>query len=154
MQSISLQYTEDTEVIKYVLNHTDIVSIAPDEAPVITSELIKESLNKSAYFSVYSNEGLIGLFAVHDEDENGLEVHINMLKIGRGQVAIEAAKEFINSIFTITEYTRLIAKVPTMYLNVINFVSTLGFKMHHLTEEDYIKNGNTYDVITFYLEKY
>jgi hypothetical protein len=74
-------------------------------------------------------------------------IHINTLRDGRGDTAIEAALDGMQWIKENTHYTYVVAYIPTKYMNVIRFSEKVGFMKNLFIPNSYVKDGVMYDMV-------
>lgn len=153
-----LELTDNIDDVFYITTHPDLIEDISDKN---SSELSLEDYKKAIEYTmkdylhikvVDDSDNIAGLFNCHD-DNGDLEVHINMLKKYRKDFAVLAAKSFIELVFNETGYNKIVAKVPSKFLNVFKFVSNLGFKLDHMVEKDYKAEDDMYDIYCFSLSK-
>ena len=143
---------DDLEFVDAVLTHPAIYPhISDDYSPSIKEFTAKPLLKRPAcYVLMYKDYGL-----VLSQPMNGtmFDTHITMLPEHRGKDAIEASDGFAHYLFTETTCEKIMAIIPELFPNVMNFVQRIGFKAEgHLTKS-IKKNGKLIDQYVFGLEK-
>lgn len=73
-------------------------------------------------------------------------VHINVTKVGRGEMALKAAQDAIEWIKENTEFKYLNAHIPSRYPNVKAFAEKVGFRTEFTIPKACKKDGKTYDI--------
>lgn len=155
---MKLEITDNVDDIFYVTTHQDLIGdISDDVSSSLTldeyKKAIESTLKDYIHIKVLDDNGEIaGLFNCHDENGN-LEVHINMLKKYRGIFALEAVGRFKELIFNKTNYTKLVTKIPSKFLNVFKFTSKIGGQLEYMIPEAHIVGGKKYDLYYFSLSK-
>lgn len=155
---MKLELTDNIDDIVYITTHPDLIKDIADDVSSALSieqyrEAVKATLNNYLHIKVMDDNGeLAGLFNCHDEEGN-LEVHINMLKKYRGEFAIEATNKFKDLVFNKTDYTKLVTKVPSKFLNVFKFTSKMGGKLEYMIPDSHSIDGKNYDLYCFSLSK-
>jgi hypothetical protein len=127
--------------IKAVLCEPSIYdTISSDGAPLFT-EFEPPITSDYVYVGGYIDSKIIGLMVYH-KYLDGLECHVQVLPEYRA----EHAKRFGEKSLTFRGNLPLYAEIPDLYKNVLSFALLNDFKVIKVRENDYIKNGETYNV--------
>jgi len=136
-----VKQTTDRAEIKAILCHPVIYdTITADNCPNI--EDYEPPINKDyKYIGCYVNSKIIGLIIYH-EYLDGDEIHVQVLPEFRK----EYAQKFLEQSLDLRRTLTLYAEIPTLYTNVLRFALANNFEAIDEKENDYIKNGKTYNV--------
>lgn len=131
----------DANEIKKVLCHPDVYErINDDHCP--PSERFTPP-DWARYIAGYAPE-IIGVMIFHGSP---VKCHIGVLPEHKGK-AFLFAKRAIQA----SGYQSLYAEIPNCYQNVIEFSKYLGFKQGETKPDDFLKNGELFDVTVMRLE--
>lgn len=140
-----IEQTRDIEEIKRVMGHPEIYDrISCDGAPSI--EDFSPDVDNEVYLAGYVNESLVGIINVHDISEACWEIHIQVLPEQR-KYAHEFGQKCIEWVWSNTSCKKLVAQIPSIYLDVIDFAKSKGFKVEGVNEKSYMKYNVLLDQI-------
>lgn len=133
--------TKDLDEIKAVLCNPSIYdTITDDNSPLIDD--FEPPVNEEyKYIAGYVDNEIIGVTVYH-KYLDGNKVHFQVLPEHRKEHAIKFGEQAIKFKGTLPLY----AEIPDLYQNVLNFAFINGFKVVEVKENDYTKNGETYNV--------
>lgn len=82
------------------------------------------------------------------------DFHIAVLKEGRGQMAVDAAKRALKEyIFNKTPCLKIIIQVPAFNRGMIRFARNLGARIEGVLKNSFLKSGKLHDQLIFSLSK-
>jgi hypothetical protein len=153
-----IEVTDDLELIASLMEHPDLYNrITDDHSYGLRGEKLIQHLedNKrhTLYLKVSHENEVVGFFECSEIEDGSLDMHPNMLKKARGPLALKAGEMVRDMLFKYTSYSRLVAKVPSKYLEVLKYATKIGFKLDHMVEKAFIKNNVEYDMYYLSLEK-
>ena len=133
--------TTNIDEIKSILCNDAIYdTIGSDNAPLV--EDFEPPVNDDyLYVGGYAEGEIIALMVYH-KYLNGLECHVQVLPEHRKEHAINFGEQSLLFKGTLPLY----AEIPDLYKNVLTFALLNDFKVIEVRENDYIKNGETYNV--------
>ncbi len=127
--------------LKSVLCHPEIYdTISSDECPSI-EDFEPPITDDYSYIVGYVKGEAIGVMIYHSY-RDGNECHVQVLPHHRKEHAIEFGEQALNFRGTLPLY----AEIPDLYKNVLAFALLNDFKVIEVKENNYIKNGKTYNV--------
>jgi hypothetical protein len=133
--------TTNIDEIKAVLCHPAIYdTISGDDAPLI-DEFEPPVTDEYLYIGGYVNDKIIGVMVYH-KYLDGNECHVQVLPEYRKEHAIKFGEQSLSFRGTLPLY----AEIPDLYKNVLAFALLNNFKVIDVRENEYIKNGETYNV--------
>ena len=136
-----LKETKDLEEIKRVLCNPAIYdTITGDECP-LAAEFEPPVSDDYLYVGGYIEGKIIALMVYH-KYLDGNECHVQVLPKYRK----EHAKEFGEQSLLFKGTLPLYAEIPDLYKNVLSFALMNNFNVIDVKENDYTKNGKTYNV--------
>jgi hypothetical protein len=136
-----LKKTTDISEIKTVLcNEVIYATIGSDSAPLIT-EFEPPVNDEYLYIGGYVKGEIIALMVYH-KYLNGNECHVQVLPKHRKEHAIKFGEQALEFRGTLPLY----AEIPSLYKNVLDFALLNSFEVIKVRKNDYIKNGQPYDV--------
>ena len=154
-----IEPTKNTKLIASLMMHSDLFErITDDTSSAMTKEDIiahlDDKLDRTIFLTAMDNDRIVrGFFECEEQEDSSFDTHPNMLKIGRGPFAFQAAMEVIMMLFTYTNAKILRCRVPSKYLDVLRFASSLGFKLDYMVEKEYVKHGEEYDMYYMIMHK-
>ena len=131
---------DDVEDIKKVLCVGSIYECITDDTCPPADEFEPPTDQCYTYVAGYVNGEIIGIMVYH-KYLDGNECHIQVLPDYRKQHAREFAEQALLFRGTLPLY----AEIPDLYKNVINFAIAHDFEVIDTKENNYIKNGKTYN---------
>jgi hypothetical protein len=136
-----LKETTNIDDIKAVLCHPDIYdAITDDQCPAI--ECFEPPVNDEyLYIGGYVKGEIIAVMVYH-KYKDGNKCHVQVLPAHRK----EHAKKFGQQSLLFRGTVPLYAEIPDLYKNVLDFALLNDFEVISVIENDYIKNGKTYNV--------
>jgi len=144
--------TFDAEVVKSVITSPEIWDVVSDDSMNI--ETYEPDPVGVVFITVTSNNGeIMGLFTLAVVNSVTLRGHIAILPEFRkisGEIALEAARWFIENC---GEYTKIIAEIPSIFPNVMAFISRSGFNKEGVRVKSIMKGGVLHDVHLFGITK-
>ena len=115
-------------------------TITGDDCPLV--EDFEPPVNDDyLYIGGYVEDKIIALMVYH-KYLDGNKCHVQVLPEYRK----EHAKTFGEQVLLFKGTLPLYAEIPGLYKNVLNFALMNGFNVIDVKENDYIKNGETYNV--------
>jgi len=144
---------KDEEKINYILGHESVYPWICDDgcSENIRYELGTLALERREWIILSPNENTIFLFI--PVNSVMYDVHTNILPNGRGKLAIKAAKQAMEWMFTGTSCLKLISWVPVFNKAAIKFSLMCGLKKEGNSAKSFFKDGNLYDQILFGITK-
>jgi len=137
---LTLKQTVDIDDIKTVLCNAVIYdSISDDECP--KAEEFEPPITDCLYIGGYVKDKLIALMIYH-KYLDGNKCHVQVLPEHRKEHAINFGEQALEFRGTLPLY----AEIPDLYKNVLAFALMNNFKVIDVRENDYIKNGEAYNV--------
>ncbi len=131
----------NTADIKTVLCHPEIYDvISSDECPLL-ADFEPPMTEEYTYIVGYVKGEPIGVMIYH-KYRDGLECHVQVLPQYRKEHAINFGQQSLEFRGTVPIY----AEIPDLYKNVLAFALLNNFEVIEVKENDYIKNGKTYNV--------
>ena len=132
--------TKDRKEIESVLCRSEIYdTITDDESPNI--EDFNPPINDDyLYIGGYVNSKIIGLMVYH-KYLDGNKCHVQVLPEFRK----EYARKFGEQVLEFRGHSPLYAEIPDLYKNVLDFALLNKFKVIGIKQNDYIKQGKTYN---------
>lgn len=132
--------TSKEDIEKVLCDPVIYDTISGDDCP--TAEEFNPPINNDyLYIGGYVNGEIIGIMVYH-KYLDGQECHIQVLPKYRKEHAIKFAEQVLTFKGTLPLY----AEIPDLYQNVLAFSFLNNFKVIDVKENDYIKNGKTYNV--------
>jgi len=153
-----IEVTRDLDLIATLMEHPDLYNrITDDHSYGLRGQELLDHLESrkdwSLYLKVTHEQEVVGFFECVEIEDGSLDMHPNFLKKSRGKLALQPGQMVRDMIFEHTQYSRLVAKVPSKYLDVLKYATKIGFKLDHMVEKAFIKNGIEYDMYYLSLEK-
>ena len=132
--------TKDREEIESVLCRSEIYdTITDDESPNV--EDFNPPINDDyLYIGGYVNSKIIGLMVYH-KYLDGNKCHVQVLPEFRKKYA----RKFGEQVLEFRGHSPLYAEIPDLYKNVLDFALLNKFKVIGIKQNDYIKQGKTYN---------
>ena len=132
--------TKDREEIESVLCRSEIYdTITDDKSP--NAEDFNPPINDDyLYIGGYVNSKIIGLMVYH-KYLDGNKCHVQVLPEFRK----EYARKFGEQVLEFRGHSPLYAEIPDLYKNVLDFALLNKFKVIGIKQNDYIKQGKTYN---------
>ena len=136
-----LKETTDLNEIKAVLCNPAIYdTITDDNSPLI--EDFEPPINDNYLYVGGYIKGEIAALMVYHKYLDGNKCHVQVLPEYRKEYAINFGEQSLLFKGTLPLY----AEIPDLYKNVLAFALSNSFKVKSVKENDYIKNGKTYNV--------
>jgi RimJ/RimL family protein N-acetyltransferase len=144
-----IKIPSDEDILKVFRNPVVYDAVSSDSAPDIEDWQIDRSGN---YVGYYVGDEIAGIWVYHDEGD-GCHIHIQILPEYRKEYAKEAGKLFLDYTWECTDKDVLIAEIPELYLNVVKFTRSFGFRFSGIKESAYRKSGTDWDVFQLQLRR-
>ena len=133
--------TANLDDIKSILCNPAIYdTISDDNDPAIES-FEPPITDEYLYIGGYVKGEIVALMVYH-KYLDGNECHVQVLPRFRKEHAINFGQQSLEFRGTVPLY----AEIPDLYKNVLDFALLNNFKVIDIKENDYIKNGKTYNV--------
>lgn len=132
------------EKLNYFINHSSIYpNIAPDGTGYLdASDLLGQS---DTYFFIINGVGILFW-----REEGGFKSDIYALPRKRGATAKRAYEKALKYMFEVTD--KILVEAPAFNKASRHFIGSLGFKRTGIKPGAWVKDGVSYDVITYELE--
>lgn len=127
--------------IKTVLCHPEIYDTITDDNCPKLEDFVPPMNEEYTYIVGYVKGEPIGAMIYH-KYRDGNKCHVQVLPEYRK----EYAKKFGEQSLLFKGTLPLYAEIPDLYKNVLDFALINNFKVIDVKENDYIKNGQTYNV--------
>lgn len=136
-----LKETTNLDDIKAVLCNPAIYDTITDDNCPLAEEFKPPINDEYLYIGGYVKGEIIALMVYH-KYLNGNACHVQVLPEHRKEYAINFGEQSLLFKGNLPLY----AEVPDLYKNVLAFALLNNFKVIDVKENDYIKNGKTYNV--------
>ena len=133
--------TDNIDDIKAVLCNPTIYDTITDDNCPLASEYDPPINDDYLYVGGYVKGEIIALMVYH-KYLDGNECHVQVLPRFRKEHAINFGEQSLLFKGTLPLY----AEIPDLYKNVLNFALLNNFKVINVKDNDYVKNGKTYNV--------
>lgn len=133
----------DLQLIKSIITHGSIWPYVHDDLvenkeDFYISPPVKDFIY---YLGVKDNKQIVGLFMLNRCNSVTYEIHTCLLKAGRGEAAIQHAKDVVEWIFNNTQCQRLITQVPENNSPAYRLALAAGLTQYGLNENAFkLKN--------------
>lgn len=131
--------TTDVEKINRVLKHPDIFERISEDG--VNIKLWQPDINGAFYLTDDQN---IGVMVYHWLNGITLECHVQVLPEHR-EKAFEFGQKALRWAWVNTEATKIVAQIPTIYIDVLRFAYKHGFSFEGNNKQSYKKHGRIYD---------
>ena len=136
-----LKKTTNIDDVKAILcNEAIYDTISGDDAP-LAKDFEPPINDEYLYIGGYVNGKIIALMVYH-KYLDGNECHVQVLPEYRKEYAVKFGEQSL----TFKGTQPLYAEIPDLYKNVLVFALLNNFEVIDVKENDYIKNGETYNV--------
>lgn len=88
---------------------------------------------------------LIGCFIIHPQNRICMDVHVQVLPEHRKRWAREFGKAVIEWTWENTSAQKLVAQIPFLYPNVMEFAREMGFEVEGVNTQSFRKKGKIWD---------
>lgn len=143
---MKLEPITDLEVIKSVLTDPEMWERIKEDDNVLEEFIVPED-DKLLWLGVHTDDGLAGLFFIHNVNLTTIQLHAHILEPFRKKYAKEAGKLVIT--YFANEMSdriqKLIAEIPVCYPDVYHFSLNNGLKNEGLNRRSMLKNGEYID---------
>ena len=136
-----LKETTDLDEIKAVLCNPAIYDTITDDNSPLMHDFEPPLTDGYLYVGGYIKGEIIALMVYH-KYLDGNKCHVQVLPEYRKEYAINFGEQSLLFKGTLPLY----AEIPDLYKNVLAFALSNSFKVKSVKENDYIKNGKTYNV--------
>jgi len=137
--------TQDCAVIKSVMKHPEIWKVAAEDHIEIAEW--EPEVKGECWLQIVVNDELIGLYNIHALNSVTAEIHAQVLPEYRKKHSkLSAALVLAWIIENEPQYQKIVANIPLLYENVINFTLNAGFQCEGVNRQSYLKDGKLYDV--------
>jgi len=133
--------TTNRKDIKAVLCNAAIYDTITDDNSPLVEDFEPPITDDYLYIGGYVNDNIIGLLIYH-KYLDGQSCHVQVLPEYRK----EHAKKFGEQSLEFRGTLPLYAEIPDLYKNVLNYALSNDFKVIAVKENDFVKNGKTYNV--------
>lgn len=136
----------DIDTIKAILCHPAIY-------PVISSDLAPNpedytpNMSGTVYLAGFVDDKVIGIMVYHECTDVALWCHIQVLPEYRKQYAAQFCNDAVDWAFAFLGATKIVAQIPVIYENVIQFAERCGFVREGINRKSHLKNGELVDQI-------
>jgi hypothetical protein len=133
--------TTSIDDIKAILCNPVIYDTITDDNSPLAKNFEPPVNDDYLYIGGYVNGQIIALMVYH-KYLDGNKCHLQVLPEHRKEYAINFGEQSLLFKGTLPLY----AEIPDLYKNVLAFALSNSFKVKSVKENDYIKNGKTYNV--------
>lgn len=138
---LTLQKTVDIDHIKTVLCNAAIYDAIGEDGSPSAEDFEPPITDDYLYIGGYVEDEIIALMIYH-KYRDGNNCHVQVLPEYRKEHAINFGEQALKFRGTLPLY----AEIPTLYKNVLAFALMNNFKVIDVNENEYTKNGETYNV--------
>lgn len=136
-----LKKTTNIDDIKAVLCNPAIYDTITDDNSPLVEDFKPPVTDEYLYIGGYLDGQIIALMVYH-KYLDGNKCHVQVLPGYRKEYAINFGEQSLLFKGTLPLY----AEIPDLYKNVLDFALLNNFKVNGIKENDYVKNGKTYNV--------
>lgn len=104
------------------------------------------------FLGIYDKNELVGMFFFHPAGNNTIQIHIQIFEKYRKEYAFDAGKMAVKW-FIDSGYSRMIAEIPEIYMDVYNYTKKFGFVQCGINKGTYFKNGTKHDEFILELKR-
>lgn len=143
---INVTRTYDPGLVISVMTHPEIWATCAEES----MEISEYEPNMEHYWlSVTHGNQLVGLYHVHAVNSATLQIHAQILPEFRKACSKESARKVLQWVldYSPNQYQKLIAEVPVIYPNVIEFTENAGFQREGLNRKSIWEHGELVDQV-------
>jgi hypothetical protein len=133
--------TKDIDEIKSILCNQAIYDTITDDNCPLVDEFEPPVNDEYRYIAGYIDNKIFGILVFH-KYLDGNKCHVQVLPEYRKEHAIKFGEQALCFNGTLPLY----AEIPDLYENVLNFAFNNNFRIVEVKENDYIKNGEAYNV--------
>jgi len=143
---MKLEPIEDLEVVREILTDPEMWDRIREDDNEIEALNIPDS-DELLWLGVYTDDGLAGLFFIHNLNKTTIQLHAHILEPFRKQYAKEAGKLVITYFAYEMDdrINKLIAEIPVCYPDVYQFSLNNGLKDEGINRNSILKNGEFID---------
>ena len=146
-----VEQTYNRQDIKAVLCHQEIWAKIAHDGTCKPEDF--NPPNSATYICAYVDDKPAGLMVYKDKDGVQLECHFQVLPEYRKEYALEIADRAIQWAWDNTSAYKIVAEVPEIYMNVVNFGISVGFQVEGINQKSYLKDGKLYDQLYLGLQR-
>ncbi len=141
---IEVTRTYDAELIKSILFDPDLWDAIAEDGQ--KKDEFEPVVNDECWLLMTHDETVIALYNYHTKNAITVEIHAHVLPGHRkkfSKATGEAALRWL--IVTNPQYQKVVAQIPHIYQNVLDFACSFGFMIEGINRLSYLKNGEIVD---------
>ena len=125
--------------------HPDIWKTVAEDGQ--TQESFDPNCKGDCWLLLETNEDIIGVYNLHPHNSVTLEIHAHVLPEYRKRYSMESGDLALRWIVEEgpKQYQKVIAQIPTIYQNVIDFTLAHGFTEEGVNRLSHLKDGELLD---------
>jgi hypothetical protein len=139
--------TEDVSLIESVLFDNEMFSRISEDGQLM-DDLQIPICDLFHWIALYQDDTLLGIGAIHPQNNTSCEVHINILQQHR-QHSKNCGWMMFDYFIKNTNYYKFNTHVPSCYPDVCKFLTNFGFTQQGIDYQSVVKNNILYDQILF-----
>lgn len=137
----------DYAIVKHIMTEC-WYEISEDNAPGYLPDIANE-----CWIGLIAQNEIIGCYRLHSHNSILWEGHVFMLKEHRKKYSVRSLPVMFCWMLENLKFEKLIASVPSKFVNVISFLENGGFKCEGINRQSFIKDGKKWDLINFGLTR-
>lgn len=141
-----IERTRDIDLINTIMFNDDIFNVVSEDGT--TKERQRFDVYNEYWLKVLVGNKLVGLYNLHHSNQSTLEAHVHILPEFRNEHSQNSIIKVYGWLIENCgdEIVKFIAKIPSIYPNVLKFCLINGFKHEGINRKSYLKNGNLHDI--------
>ena len=142
---ITATRTHDREVIKGIMSLKGIRETIAEDGQ--DPDKFEPNLDTDCWLLISDDENVIGLYNLHAVNSVTLSIHAQVIPKFRGGKSRDTCKAVFRWLLEEApgEYMKVIAEIPVIYQNVIDFSRSMGFSDEGINRMSYKKDGDIVD---------
>ncbi len=146
----SSTYLSDIDLVdcrssaRHVIFHPDITEVISEDGVTWTDLPVGP-----IYLTGFVGGEIIGVFIIEKKCRVTADVHVQVLPKWRETHAIPFGLTVIDWTWENTEYLKMVAEIPEIYPNVMDFAERMGFEIEGVNCKSYLKGGKLLDQVYY-----
>lgn len=141
---IEVTRTYDTELIKSILLEPCLWDTIAEDGQV--KDDFEPAVEDECWLLMTHDETVIALYNYHTKNAITVEIHAHVLPEHRKKFSKATGAAALRWLITTNpQYQKVIAQIPHIYRNVMEFACSFGFIIEGINRLSYLKNGEIID---------
>jgi RimJ/RimL family protein N-acetyltransferase len=135
--------TYDNELVARLMRLPELWATVAEDGQ--NPDLYVPDCENACWLLMIEGEELVGLYNLHAHNSVTVEIHAHVFPEFRKKHSYDTGIAALSWVIDNSDYQKVVAVIPTIYLNVKRFTCSFGFKEEGVNRKSYLKSGELVD---------